>query len=100
MPAIYGMVKSFTVSAITALLAADAFASGDSVDVKPSSCARLADIVSGMHTDETRFGGQGRIERGRLYSPRLVFDGSHGEIVQQIGLYLPARTAIVLRRTM
>ena len=49
-------------------------------------------------TDETRFGGQGRVERGRLYSPRLVFDGSHGEIVQQIGLYLPARTAMVLRR--
>ncbi len=47
-------------------------------------------------TDELRFGGQGRIERGRTYAPHLVYDGSHGEMVQQISLYLPARTAMVL----
>ena len=49
-------------------------------------------------TDELRFGGQGRVERGRVYEPRLVHDGARGEIVQQIGLYLPARTAIALCR--
>ena len=49
-------------------------------------------------TDESRFGGQGRVARHLEYSPRTVFDDSRGEIVQQIGLYLPSRTAIVLRR--
>ena len=49
-------------------------------------------------TDERRFGGQGRVERHMEYSPRLVFDDSRGEIVQQVGLYLPARTAVVLRK--
>ena len=49
-----------------------------------------------LDTDEPRFGGQGRIERGAAYSPELVPD--RGEIVQQIRLYLPARTGIVLRR--
>jgi len=46
-------------------------------------------------TDEARFGGQGRIEAGRLYEPQLVEDGP--ELVQQLKLYLPARTATVLR---
>ena len=45
-------------------------------------------------TDETRFGGQGRIASGRTYEPQLVDDGK--ELVQQIKLYLPARTACVL----
>ena len=49
-------------------------------------------------TDETRFGGQGRIEGGRVYEPDLVYDASHKELVEQVKLYLPARTAIVLRR--
>ena len=49
-------------------------------------------------TDETRFGGQGRIEGGRVYAPDLVYDASHKELVEQVKLYLPARTAIVLRR--
>ena len=49
-----------------------------------------------LDTDEPRFGGQGRIERGSLYSPELVPD--RGELVQQIRLYLPARTGIVLVR--
>ena len=49
-------------------------------------------------TDERRFGGQGRVERHLGYSPRTVFDDSRGEIVQQVGLYLPARTAVVLRK--
>jgi 1,4-alpha-glucan branching enzyme len=48
-------------------------------------------------TDELRFGGQGRIARGGTYEPVLVPHG--GELVQQIRLYLPARTAIVLGRT-
>ena len=47
-------------------------------------------------TDEPRFGGQGRIQPGVTYAPALVSD--RGELVQQIKLYLPARTAIVLRR--
>ena len=47
-------------------------------------------------TDEPRFGGQGRIQPGVTYAPALVSD--RGELVQQIKLYLPARTAIVLKR--
>ena len=49
-------------------------------------------------TDETRFGGQGLIEAGGEHLPELVNDDNHHELVQQIKLYLPARTAIVLRR--
>ena len=47
-------------------------------------------------TDEVRFGGQGRIAAGQSFEPVLVKD--RGELVQQIRLYLPARTAIVLKR--
>ena len=49
-------------------------------------------------SDETRFGGQGRIAPGQTFEPALVPAG--GELVQQIRLYLPARTAVVLKRTM
>ncbi|MBQ3288302.1 MAG: alpha amylase C-terminal domain-containing protein [Kiritimatiellae bacterium] len=49
-----------------------------------------------LDTDEPRFGGQGRIRGGGGYVPTLVRDRS--ELVQQIRLYLPARTAIVLTR--
>ncbi len=45
-------------------------------------------------TDEERFGGQGRIAKGGEYIPDLV--PWHDELVQQIKLYLPARTATVL----
>ena len=59
--------------------------------VPPASCwAHLFD------TDEVRFGGQGRIAAGQSFDPVLVQD--RGELVQQIRLYLPARTAIVLKR--
>jgi 1,4-alpha-glucan branching enzyme len=46
-------------------------------------------------TDEKVYGGFGRIEPSLVYDPSLVF--SRGELVQQIKLYLPSRTAIVLR---
>ena len=46
-------------------------------------------------SDEERFGGQGRIEAGQKYEPVLVEDKS--ELVQQIKLYLPARTVTVLK---
>ena len=49
-------------------------------------------------TDEVRFGGQGRIAAGGRYDPIVVNDEGHHELVQQIRLYLPARTAIVLRK--
>lgn len=49
-------------------------------------------------TDEVRFGGQGRIQAGADYGPALVHDENHNELVQQIRLYLPSRTAVVLRR--
>ena len=49
-------------------------------------------------TDERRFGGQGRIAFGMTYDPVLVRDDGHNELVQQIRLYLPARTAVVLKR--
>ncbi len=50
-----------------------------------------------LNTDETRFGGQGRIASGQTYEPQIVRQGE--ELVQQIRLYLPARTATVLRQT-
>ena len=49
-------------------------------------------------TDEKRFGGQGLVRRGGTYLPSLVLDERHGELVQQIKAYLPARTAIVLKK--
>ena len=49
-------------------------------------------------TDERRFCGHGRVERGRVYAPETVLDGSRGEYVQQVSLYLPSRTALVLER--
>ncbi len=49
-----------------------------------------------LDTDETRFGGQGRIARAQTYAPALV--PKAGELVQQIRLYLPARTATVLKQ--
>jgi len=47
-------------------------------------------------SDEVRFGGQGRIAAGGEYIPELVRHGP--ELVQMIKLYLPARTAVVLKR--
>ena len=49
-------------------------------------------------TDEARFGGQGRIQAEAVYDPALVHDSNHNELVQQIKLYLPSRTALVLKR--
>ena len=46
-------------------------------------------------SDEERFGGQGRIAAGQDYEPQLVEDKS--ELVQQVKLYLPARTVTVLK---
>ena len=48
-----------------------------------------------MDSDEIRFGGQGRIAAGQEFWPTNVEHGD--EIVQQITLYLPARSALVLR---
>ena len=47
-------------------------------------------------SDDVAFGGQGRQEEGLRYEPSLVED--RGELVQQIRLYLPARTALVLKQ--
>ena len=49
-------------------------------------------------TDEERFGGQGKIAAGQEYDPVVVED--RDELVQQIKMYLPARTATVLKRRM
>ena len=49
-------------------------------------------------TDEKRFGGQGLVRHGGTYLPSLVLDERHDEFVQQIKAYLPARTAIVLKK--
>ena len=49
-----------------------------------------------LDTDEVRFGGQGRLATDIVYAPVLVPE--KGELVQQIKLYLPARTALVLKR--
>jgi hypothetical protein len=48
-----------------------------------------------LDTDETRFGGQGRIAAGQKFVPEDVLLGD--ECIRQIKLYLPARTALVLR---
>ncbi len=48
-------------------------------------------------SDEKRFGGQGRIEPRQRYVPEPVMVKGN-ELVLQIKLYLPARTATVLRR--
>ena len=53
-------------------------------------------MAAPFDTDEERFGGQGRIEGSQRFEPQLVRDGA--EFVQQIRLYLPARTAVVLKR--
>ncbi len=46
-------------------------------------------------SDEERFGGQGRIAAGQSYVSQLVEERS--ELVQQVKLYLPARTVTVLK---
>jgi 1,4-alpha-glucan branching enzyme len=49
-----------------------------------------------LDSDDVRFDGQGRIAAGQEFWPENVAMGD--EIVQQIKLYLPARTAVVLER--
>lgn len=46
-------------------------------------------------TDEVRFGGQGHIAAHKMYVPELVED--RNELIQQIKLNLPSRTAMVLK---
>ncbi|MCQ2388513.1 MAG: alpha amylase C-terminal domain-containing protein [Kiritimatiellae bacterium] len=60
------------------------------VMVPPGAYERVLD------TDEVRFAGQGRIAPKQRYVPLLTRSGD--ELVQQIKLYLPARTALVARR--
>ena len=48
-----------------------------------------------LDSDEVRFGGQGRLSAHQVYTPQLVAD--RGELVQQIRLYLPARTVSVFK---
>ena len=55
------MEITHTISAFFALLAAVAFAADNADAVRPSSCARLADIAAGVRTDETRFETTARI---------------------------------------
>jgi len=50
-----------------------------------------------LDTDEPRFGGQGRIRSEQSFRPAPVLCGP--EQVDQIKVYLPARTALVLRVT-
>ncbi len=58
--------------------------------VPPATAWRTA-----WSSDDEAFGGQGRQEKGRRYEPSLVEE--RGELVQQICLYLPARTVLVLK---
>ena len=66
--------------------------SGYGVLVPPGGMYRLV-----FDSDELRFGGQGRIAAGQEFWPQNVAQGD--EIVQQVMLYLPARTALVLKRS-
>ena len=49
-----------------------------------------------MDTDETRFGGQGRIAAGQEFFTEATVEND--ERVDRVKLYLPARTALVLER--
>ncbi len=49
-------------------------------------------------TDEISFGGHARYEKEMRYTTTLVYDDRHNELVQQIKLYLPAGSAVVLSR--
>ena len=60
------------------------------------SAARNRDITLIDATCPIVLALQGRIRRGAAYGSALV--RASGEIVQQIRLYLPARTALVLER--
>ena len=64
---------------------------GYGVLVPPGGVYRLL-----FNSDEPRFGGQGRIVDGQVFASVNAEAGD--EIVQQIRLYLPARTALVLER--
>jgi hypothetical protein len=59
--------------------------------VPPGGTYRLV-----LDSDEVRLGGQGRIAAGQVFHPQNV--GLGDEIVQQIKLYLPARTALAIER--
>lgn len=50
-----------------------------------------------MNTDETRFGGQGRIKNGQCYIPKAFKDKS--TLRHLIQIYLPCRVAMVLARS-
>ena len=65
--------------------------SGYGVLVPPGGMYRLV-----LDSDGLRFGGQGRIAAGQEFWPQNVVQGD--EIVQQVKLYLPARTTLVLKR--
>jgi 1,4-alpha-glucan branching enzyme len=65
--------------------------SGYGVLVPPGGIYRLL-----FDSDEVRFSGNGRIAAGQEFWTENVVQGD--EIVQQIKLYLPARTALVLKR--
>ena len=65
--------------------------SGYGVLVPPGGTYKLV-----LDSDEVRFGGQGRIAAGQVFHPQNVEQGD--EIVQQLKLYLPARTALVVKR--
>ena len=47
-----------------------------------------------LDTDETRFGGQGRIAAGQIFFTEATVENH--ERVDRVKLYLPARTALVL----
>ena len=70
---------------------ADRSFTGYGILVPPGSTAfRLV-----LDTDETRFGGQGRLTPRQTFIPEDV--RIDDELVRQIRLYLPARTALVLK---
>lgn len=48
-----------------------------------------------LDTDETRFGGQGRLTPDQAFVSRPALEGA--ECVDRVSVYLPARTALVLR---
>ena len=54
------------------------------------------EYILAMDTDEARFGGQKRLREGQHYFTKA--DRCGDEIHHRISLYLPCRTALVLRR--
>ena len=77
---------------------ADTVAAGERLQISADGMGVTATAgTEVLNTDGEAFGGLGRIAEGQEYP---VFDEREGrELVQRVRVYLPSRTALVLRRS-